>query len=546
MRFSNIPNNAKLELVKADKLRTESSTHIALQLPEGQRLQHAFSPSSSLWDIIEHWQQTLQRKLLADYSEDGQPMEPNLVYLTHNISGETKLKETKLRSIGLTGGKAVIRLSGRVIPADQQLTTAESPEKKKPKLETCSSESYMKKMDIVEGTENPSHSTDFHQEEMCDGEPEEHSKAVSADTFTDFNVEQNHLRPEQQKDTDANIEISETVKTTTSPEVDNRSKESKGSGAPVKESQQRPDVDVRMETTVETPVSEPQENLGPDVRRKETKSKEAPVREPLQNPRLHESPFADFKFPECVTDVESNSEMNIDESSEPQVCDREAVVFDLSGDNVPEMSNDTPDEFFEVTVDDVRKRLADLKHQSASDAPLQTSKMRENKERQKMLRYKKIVVRIVFPDKTVLQGFFRPQETVQALFEFVQTSLEEKSLEFYLYTSPPKTILKNRTETFFEATLFPAAKVYFGCKDKRSTWLSPSLLGSITPVAVVNKSLKSISETGFIETANKPSTSEGQSLERQEASTVAASKRPSPSATTNSQKIPKWFKLGKQ
>ncbi|XP_033126329.1 tether containing UBX domain for GLUT4-like, partial [Anneissia japonica] len=60
MRFSNIPNNAKLELVKADKLRTESSTHIALQLPEGQRLQHAFTPSSSLWDIIEHWQQTLQ------------------------------------------------------------------------------------------------------------------------------------------------------------------------------------------------------------------------------------------------------------------------------------------------------------------------------------------------------------------------------------------------------------------------------------------------------------------------------------------------------
>lgn len=57
VRYSNLPNNAKLELVKAERSRAESDVIIALQLESGERFQHAFSPGVSLWDILLHWEQ---------------------------------------------------------------------------------------------------------------------------------------------------------------------------------------------------------------------------------------------------------------------------------------------------------------------------------------------------------------------------------------------------------------------------------------------------------------------------------------------------------
>lgn len=56
VRYSNLPNNAKLELVKCEKSRAETPVIIALQLETGDRLQHEFHPSTSLWHILEHWE----------------------------------------------------------------------------------------------------------------------------------------------------------------------------------------------------------------------------------------------------------------------------------------------------------------------------------------------------------------------------------------------------------------------------------------------------------------------------------------------------------
>lgn len=56
LRYSNLPNNVKLELVKSESSRAEQDVLIALQLEDGQRLQHAFPPATSLWDILQHWE----------------------------------------------------------------------------------------------------------------------------------------------------------------------------------------------------------------------------------------------------------------------------------------------------------------------------------------------------------------------------------------------------------------------------------------------------------------------------------------------------------
>ncbi|KAG8129140.1 hypothetical protein E2320_015835, partial [Naja naja] len=59
-RFANLPNNAKLEMVPISRNRvgTENTIRIALQLDDGSRLQDTFSSSQTLWDILHHFAQT--------------------------------------------------------------------------------------------------------------------------------------------------------------------------------------------------------------------------------------------------------------------------------------------------------------------------------------------------------------------------------------------------------------------------------------------------------------------------------------------------------
>ncbi|XP_060027718.1 tether containing UBX domain for GLUT4 isoform X1 [Erinaceus europaeus] len=137
-----------------------------------------------------------------------------------------------------------------------------------------------------------------------------------------------------------------------------------------------------------------------------------------------------------------------------------------------------PDEFFEVTVDDVRQRLAQLKSERKrlEEAPLVTKAFRETQMKEKLERYPKVALRVLFPDRYILQGFFRPSETVGDLRDFVRSHLGNPMLPFYLFIAPPKTVLEDHSLTLFQANLFPAALVHFGAEEPASLYLEPRLL----------------------------------------------------------------------
>lgn len=159
--------------------------------------------------------------------------------------------------------------------------------------------------------------------------------------------------------------------------------------------------------------------------------------------------------------------------------DREPVVChpDL-GEQEQAWPAELPDEFFEVTVDDVRRRLAQLKSERKrlEEAPLVTRAFREAQMKEKLERYPKVVLRVLFPDRYVLQGFFRPSETVGDLRDFVRSHLGNPKLPFYLFITPPKTTLDDPTLTLFQADLFPAALVHFGAEEPTGVYLEPRLL----------------------------------------------------------------------
>uniref|UniRef100_A0A8C4RCF2 UBX domain-containing protein n=1 Tax=Eptatretus burgeri TaxID=7764 RepID=A0A8C4RCF2_EPTBU len=139
-------------------------------------------------------------------------------------------------------------------------------------------------------------------------------------------------------------------------------------------------------------------------------------------------------------------------SSKP--CARQTLVIspDFGPLRSPSDVGGLPDEFFEVTVDDVRKRYSELKKAriQLEEAPLLTSEMRERQKHERLKRYSQVAVRVNFPDRFVLQGFFRPQETVRDLQEFVETHLEEPGLPFYLYTAPPRQLMIDTSQTLYE------------------------------------------------------------------------------------------------
>lgn len=99
---------------------------------------------------------------------------------------------------------------------------------------------------------------------------------------------------------------------------------------------------------------------------------------------------------------------------------------------------DLPDEFFDLTIQDARKLFRDLKSKRAEyeENPLLTSALRKLEEDKKVLRhlnqYKKSVIRVQFPDRTVLQGTFKPLETIEVVMDFVREYLEDSSTEFHL------------------------------------------------------------------------------------------------------------------
>ncbi|XP_038842253.1 tether containing UBX domain for GLUT4-like [Salvelinus namaycush] len=238
-----------------------------------------------------------------------------------------------------------------------------------------------------------------------------------------------------------------------------------------------------------------------------------------------------------------------------QPVDREPLIYHMdSGARRYGNEQDLPDEFFEVTVDDIRKRFAHLKSERRvlEEAPLMTKALRESQMKDKMDRYPRVVLRVQFPDRRVLQGFFRPLETVAALRHFVKIHLQDPQLPFYLFIAPPKTILEDPTATLFQADLFPAALVYFGSDAKTDSYLERLLLDSSVSALQADEAI-----AGCMPRSSPPSSSFSSMVteeplpdpptgtreieeEEEDPNTHSQAHKP---VRTDTGKVPKWLKL---
>ncbi|KAM9314211.1 tether containing UBX domain for GLUT4 [Pholidichthys leucotaenia] len=484
-RFANLPNNAKLEMVTSSRKQAvaDSQVRIALQMEDGSRLQGSFSCGQSLWELLAHFPQIS----VSELSESGST--PVCVYMRDEVSGEEALKKATLKSLGLTGGSAIVRFLLKKERKDDEIESTAMPTTPVAMETTPSSSPQDDPTPSSESSTTDVPSKDSDPDTSMETHPSPQSApSVTPNTSTpptehkDVQTTQEAVRPK----------VPPTVRQT--PEDDGEEAGPSGLNSNPSSSPSSPPSAPFI------PFSGGGQRLGGPgggaIGRTSSSSSSSlsALTAAVESPKAKKAkPSYSFSSKsKATTNLESTDFDHREEMFE--AVERELLVYHL--DSVPQHSEghwDLPDEFFEVTVDDVRRRFAQLKSERKllEEAPLRTKSLREAQMKEKMDRYPKVVLRVQFPDRHVLQGFFRPLETVGAVRQFVRNHLEDPQLNFYLFITPPKTILDDPSTTLFQADLFPGALVYFGSDVKTDFYIKRELLGSSVSALQANQSIAS-------------------------------------------------------
>ncbi|CAM5155480.1 unnamed protein product [Eretmochelys imbricata] len=487
-RFAKLPNNAKLEVVPITRNRagTENRVQIALQLNSGSRLQDTFHSGKTLWEILSHFTQT--RECVEQHGE----FSPVCIYMRDEIAGRASLERTTLKSLGLTGGNAIIRVV----------------------MKKCGSSGQEEALDTAAPFSKLPVSPVF--TEGAVDMPLPHTSMLSKDLDPrDVAFSLNNCADKQ--------------------DLIKKSQASLGELWPPSDPAPAPFV----------PFFGDGQRLGGTA-----VAADFPVSDVLSSklPTSLSSPGGPSKPKKSKTSQEQLKEQEQLLEREPVVCHPDLEEPLSAG------PQDLPDEFFEVTVDDVRKRLAQLQSERKrlEEAPLMTKSLREAQMKEKLEHYPKVVLRVQFPDRHVLQGFFRPNETVGILRDFVRSHLADAELPFYLFIAPPRAILSNENETLFQANLFPASVIHFGSEEHRDCYLRPELLESTVSLSTadllvargLSKSLvpcaPPASETAVPPPAGLEETDGKRTAENPEPARASEASQP---VRSPPEKVPKWLKL---
>ncbi|XP_054026770.1 tether containing UBX domain for GLUT4 [Dryobates pubescens] len=486
-RFARLPNNAKLEMVPVtSKVEFGNTVRIALQLDDGSRLQDTFPCQQTLWELLNHFAK------IREFMEQHGEFSPVCIYMRDEITGKEALEKTTLKSLGLTGGSAIIRVVMKKCSSSVQEESVGA-------TVPCSEQTV--RPGSIEGAED----VPLPQANTFPKDLDHRDVAMSLNSCTD---NQDSIR---------------------------ESHASLGELCPSSEPEPTPFV----------PFSGDGQRLGDSSVAASSPGSDSPS---SKLPTTSSSPEGPSKPKKSKNSQELQKEQE-------QLVEREPIVCHLDLlEPLPAAPEELPDEFFEVTVDDVRKRLAQLRSERKhlEEAPLMTKSLREAQQKEKLERYPKVVLRVHFPDRHVLQGFFCPNETVGILRDFVRSHLADADLPFYLFIAPPRIILNDESLTLFEAKLFPTAVVHFGSEECRDSYLKSDLLSSaVSPSAADLLVARCLSKPSVPSTSSSLESTVSPLSEPQVESDQKTDEQPEPASVCEAPqvlrrvpgKVPKWLKL---
>jgi tether containing UBX domain for GLUT4 len=407
-RLTGIANNAEIELkLLPGGARKFSDVVISLQLDDGSRLEPlTFNPQMNLHHVIETFKETNKSKFELKYDDFS-----TCSYLNDQRYGRFQLENTTLKDFGLTNGRGILRLGNKPTPKDVfEKSDLEFRQllDKQAKLDATFQQKQIKRTEATQS-----------QPQISTPTPKEEYIVIDNDNVT--------------------------------------SKEKK----------------IRPNPTNLEQTKNPTETKGP------IKDDMIPIQR---------NEFSNFKFPEETKGKKLNdiNELAVIEKTSREACERHTILFRSDKNETTATTAatattsdalssdvdivDITDDFFDVTVSDLRYMLSDLKKDTNQDAPLMTAKLRELDQDKKAMKYTKVVMRVLFKNGLCLQGLFRPKEPLSSLYQFVRDNLSigdnsQDDLDFYLFTAPPKNVLSEMKKNLFELQLCPASFVHYSNKS---------------------------------------------------------------------------------
>ncbi|KAI5645389.1 TUG ubiquitin-like domain-containing protein [Phthorimaea operculella] len=198
---------------------------------------------------------------------------------------------------------------------------------------------------------------------------------------------------------------------------------------------------------------------------------------------------------------------------------------------------DLSDDFYDLTVDEVRRLYRDLQQQrmEVENSPLLTAEKRDEISKQtseqKMAGYKHAVVRIQFPDRIILQGVFLPTSTIADVHNFIKEHLDNPNRPFHIFTTPLKESLDPKM-TLLEAKFVPCVHMHFKWADDDASTTTLKYLKDEIYTKQTSSDAASILASKY----------RAPSRRKMDDSSESGRSNASSASTAKTSKLPKWFK----
>ncbi|KAK6109401.1 GLUT4 regulating protein TUG family protein [Brugia pahangi] len=523
LRLTGLPNNATVEMVQSASISNgiPGQIHIALQLPDGSRFMGQFPNKANLLDVLHEFSQKSTQDLVK--CADGQV--PCCAYMNKEYRGEAELKLTTLEKMGITGGRCLIRYFA------MRMSQNEMSKLENRLAEECERTKKLEKMYETRKVENERRlQLENEREEIFERELKMKREAEAARML------------ECSQETDRNPENA--IHTTL---LSSAGQTQNGTEC-VADAERLPQASSRL-IQLQSLLNQVNTSLT-------TNTGDFPGEQLIgEDGRIHLSDLQTAARTENVR--QSNSITPSSEVSHLAVekCDRMPVIirkdleWDKSIKDVIKKQDDIDDQFFELTVNDVRSIRQDLRAEAGIQeqrALLPKTYIAEKNKRLKEESYKHTVVRFNCADRTIIQAQFISREPVSRLFEFVTENLKNSLIKFDLCLANQKlssTTLKN----LIEIGVAPKSSLYIRFYSQENTFAAHFVRDKFCEVSMPEAdelSRKWLSVNGIYQ-PYVPKVTNAEDVRpngKRQSESLANDAGPSKLKQRPSENLPKWFK----
>ena len=507
VKQSNIPNNCSIELYRLGKERVASSVRTALALPDGTRITGVFECSVCLWDVLSAAESTGSTTPLC--YPGGVHVLPCIEYCKVRVIGEEELRTKPLKSLGILSGSAILRYS-TVGLEDVPKTISEDVIVLRAHQFTETSENNYNSQDtFTEPIPFPSPQTSVFGNDPSFSDP-----FISSVMKTPWSFDQQLEEEEKRRKQEYARQNPQLFSNPDGWEYD------KG-----------PFEDINFQnllTQAIIPIVPPEEDYISQFNVLHSEKTGIPMDSSSTSPVLMPTPVPPTYRIQPPKPIERMYE---------EACPRDTCVFHL---DMNEYSDVKPaeidDSFFEPSINEVMGRQSAISRELAQlhDTPLATQTYKRNQELLKSDKYERTVIRVVLPNRIVLQGIFRSGEPVKSLVGYIRNCSVDPKTKFHLFTTPPKKIIKNGKITFKEANLVPACNVYLTLEEGEEDFLlKEELLNQVS--SQLQADVRSSKERGIVAPSAAPVYDQ----------TFGNGKVGKTRSKSTNKGVPKWFKTGK-